>query len=300
MPNDPPVPNDPLVPTVRLDAALVRRGLARSRRHARAAVEQGRVTVDGRAAVKPSAAVDDTVALSVAADPDDPGYVSRGGDKLAGALTAFAPLGLVVTGRRCLDAGASTGGFTDALLRAGATEVVAVDVGHDQLAQPLRHDPRVHSCEGVNVRRLAPPQVGGAVDAVAADLSFVSLVQVLPSLAALVLPGGDLVVLVKPQFEVGREHLGRGGVVRAPALRAGAVTQVVQAAGRSGLRARAAVPSGLPGPAGNIEFFVWLRRQEDGARLWTSADSDRLVAEPPGSGRVVEPPPGAQGERLCR
>ena len=162
--------------------------------------------------------------------PDDRGdeYVSRGGHKLAGALAAFAPGGLAVAGRRCLDAGASTGGFTDVLLRAGAAEVVAVDVGYGQLAWPLRNDARVRVLERTNVRALTPDAIGGPVDLTVADLSFISLRLVLPALAACTATDGDLVPMVKPQFEVGRERVGAGGVVRDPALRAEAVLDVAR------------------------------------------------------------------------
>lgn len=164
--------------SVRLDAELVRRGLVRSRGHAREAVEQGRVSVDGRTASKTSAPVHPDADVQVRADADDPGYVSRGGYKLAGALDVLQPLGLEVAGRRCLDAGSSTGGFTDVLLRRGAREVVAVDVGSDQLVESLRMDPRVLAFEGVSVRGLEPAAVSGRVDLLVADLSFISLTTV--------------------------------------------------------------------------------------------------------------------------
>ena len=167
-------------------------------------------------------------------DPRDE-YVSRGGHKLAGALAAFAPGGLTVAGRRCLDAGASTGGFTDVLLRAGAAEVVAVDVGYGQLAWSLRNDERVRVLERTNVRTLTPEAIGGPVDLTVADLSFISLRLVLPALAACTGADGDLVLMVKPQFEVGKERVGAGGVVRDPALRAEAVLDVAAAAARLGL-----------------------------------------------------------------
>jgi 23S rRNA (cytidine1920-2'-O)/16S rRNA (cytidine1409-2'-O)-methyltransferase len=281
----------------RLDAELVRRGLARSRSQARAAVEQGRVSVDGRAATKASVPVDDDADVRLEPDADDPGYVSRGGYKLAGALDALQPLGLTVHGWRCLDAGASTGGFTDVLLRRGAVTVVAVDVGHDQLVSALRADPRVDVREGVSVRGLQAEQVGGPVDLVVADLSFISLTTVLPSLADLVgaaeaAPGravGELLVMVKPQFEVGRARLSRSGVVSDPALRALAVDQVVATAAELGLQTAAATVSPLPGPAGNVEFFLWLRSDapdEPGLR-WDHARSQQLVRCSPGSGAVV-------------
>ncbi|HET8662048.1 MAG TPA: TlyA family RNA methyltransferase [Micromonosporaceae bacterium] len=244
----------------RLDAELVRRGLARSREHAAALVAAGRVEIRGLPARKAAALVDpaDPVRLLGGDPADEP--VSRGGHKLAGALAVLAPAGLVVAGRRCLDAGASTGGFTDVLLRAGAAEVVAVDVGYGQLAWSLRTDPRVRVLERTNVRSLQPAAIGGPVQLAVADLSFISLRLVLPALAACTVPDGDLVPMVKPQFEVGRERVGPGGVVRDPALRAVAVLDVATAAAALGLGLAAVVPSPLPGPSGNVEFFLWLRR----------------------------------------
>jgi 23S rRNA (cytidine1920-2'-O)/16S rRNA (cytidine1409-2'-O)-methyltransferase len=185
-------------------------------------------------------------------------YVSRGGHKLAGALAAFE--GLAVEGRRCLDAGASTGGFTDVLLRAGAAEVVAVDVGYGQLAWSLRNDPRVHVLERTNVRTLSPETIGGPVGLTVADLSFISLRLVLPALAGCTEAEGDLALMVKPQFEVGKERVGAGGVVRDPALRAQAVLDVATAARAGGLGVAGVTASPLPGPSGNVEFFLWLRR----------------------------------------
>jgi 23S rRNA (cytidine1920-2'-O)/16S rRNA (cytidine1409-2'-O)-methyltransferase len=238
----------------RLDVELVRRGLARSGEEAADLVAAGRVQVRGVVAGKPAALVDpaDPVRL-VAGGPE---YVSRGGHKLAGALAALG--GPPVAGRRCLDAGASTGGFTDVLLRAGAAEVVAVDVGYGQLAWSLRIDERVRPLERTNVRTLTPEAVGGPVDLTVADLSFISLRLVLPALVACT--AGDLVPMVKPQFEVAREQVGPGGVVRDPGLRAAAVTAVATAAGELGLGVAGVTRSPLPGPAGNVEFFLWLRR----------------------------------------
>ncbi len=245
---------------LRLDAELVRRGLARSREQAAELVAQGRVTVGGMVARKPATAVDTAAALEVRAGGDDApaDYVSRGAHKLAGALAAFG--GPEVAGRRCLDAGASTGGFTDVLLRAGAGEVVAVDVGYGQLAWPLRQDPRVVVHDRTNVRDLTAETVGGPVDVVVSDLSFISLRLVLPALVAVCRPDGDLVCMVKPQFEVGRERLARGGVVRDPVQRAEAVLAVAVAAHALGWGTRGVTASPLPGPAGNVEYFCWLRR----------------------------------------
>ena len=245
---------------LRLDAELVRRGLARSREHASDLIAQRRVKVSGVVAAKPATGVTTDVAIVVVEDPDRPDYVSRGGHKLAGALAAFEPLGLVVRGRRCLDAGASTGGFTDVLLRHGAAQVVAVDVGYGQLAWRLQQDERVVVHDRVNVRELTPDLVGGPVDLVVGDLSFISLELVLDALLGVTAPDGDLALMVKPQFEVGKDRVGKGGVVRDPELRAEAVTSVAAAAAARGWGARAVAVSPLPGPSGNVEFFLWLRR----------------------------------------
>jgi 23S rRNA (cytidine1920-2'-O)/16S rRNA (cytidine1409-2'-O)-methyltransferase len=245
---------------LRLDAELVRRGLARSREHATDLIAQRRVKVSGVVATKPATGVTTDVAIVVVDDPGRPDYVSRGGHKLAGALAAFEPAGLVVRGRRCLDAGASTGGFTDVLLRHGAAQVVAVDVGYGQLAWRLRQDERVLVHDRVNVRELTPELVGGAVDLVVGDLSFISLELVLDALLGVTAPDGDLALMVKPQFEVGKDRVGKGGVVRDPELRAAAVTSVAAAADARGWGARAVAVSPLPGPSGNVEFFLWLRR----------------------------------------
>jgi len=245
---------------LRLDAELVRRGLARSRQQAAELIAAGRVKVGGVRAGKPATGVTTDVALVVTDDPGRPDFVSRGGHKLDGALAAFASLGLAITGRRCLDAGASTGGFTDVLLRRGAREVAAVDVGYGQLAWSLRQDPRVHVFDRTNVRELTPATIGGPVDLVVGDLSFISLKLVLGALLAVTVADGDLALMVKPQFEVGRERVGKGGVVREAGLRAGAVTAVADEAARLGWGARSVITSSLPGPAGNVEFFLWLHR----------------------------------------
>ncbi|WP_310963354.1 TlyA family RNA methyltransferase [Nocardioides terrisoli] len=255
---------------LRLDAELVRRSMARSREHASRLIAEGRVSVNGRQATKPATAVGTDADLVVRADPrDTTEYASRGGHKLAGALEVFGARGLSVRGRRCLDAGASTGGFTDVLLRAGAAEVVAVDVGYGQLAWPLRNDPRVEVHDRTNIRSLTLEQIGLPVDVVVGDLSFISLRLVLDALIGVTDPEGDLALMVKPQFEVGKDRLGKGGVVRDPGLRAEAVTSVAEAADDRGWGARAVTTSPLPGPSGNVEFFLWLRR---GPSRVTSAD----------------------------
>ncbi|MBO3103036.1 TlyA family RNA methyltransferase [Cellulomonas fengjieae] len=250
--------------TTRLDTELVRRGLARSRRHAGELIAAGRVSVDGSAVSRSAVQVTEDRRVQVDADDADPGYASRAGHKLAGALDALGTDGPAVVGRHCLDAGASTGGFTDVLLRRGAAGVVAVDVGHDQLVDVLRADPRVEVREGVNVRTLAAGDVVPAPELVVADLSFISLTLVLPALVDVARPDADLLVMVKPQFEVGRERLGSGGVVRQPDLWVDAVAGVARTAAELGLAVRGVVRSPLPGPSGNVEFFLWLRRS-DGA-----------------------------------
>jgi 23S rRNA (cytidine1920-2'-O)/16S rRNA (cytidine1409-2'-O)-methyltransferase len=244
----------------RLDAELVRRGLARSREHAASLVAAGQVRVPGRPTVKAATQVDAGEAIQVASDDAD-SYVSRGGHKLAGALDVFEPRGLRVEGRRCLDAGASTGGFTDVLLRRGAAGVVCVDVGYGQLAWALQTDDRVEVRDRTNVRTLEDDPVTPPVDLVVADLSFISLRLVLPALLSCTTPDADLVLMVKPQFEVGRERLASGGVVRDPDLRIAAVGEVAAAAyADHGLGVVAVTASPLPGPMGNVEYFLWLRR----------------------------------------
>jgi 23S rRNA (cytidine1920-2'-O)/16S rRNA (cytidine1409-2'-O)-methyltransferase len=272
---------------LRLDAELVRRGLARSREHASDLISAKRVKVAGVIATKPATGVSTDVALVVVADPDHPDYVSRGGHKLAGALAAFEPLGLRVRGRRCLDAGASTGGFTDVLLRAGAREVVAVDVGYGQLAWPLRQDPRVVVHDRTNIRELTLELVGGPVDLVVGDLSFISLDLVLDALIGVTAADGDLALMVKPQFEVGKDRVGKGGVVRDLDLRASAVAAVAESAGRRGWGAQAVTTSPLPGPSGNVEYFLWLRRGEP------AVDDTDIVAEVRRTAGL-----GAAGERV--
>lgn len=244
----------------RLDAELVRRGLARSRQHAGELVQAGQVLVAGLPATKPATRVDPGTAILVQGAADDPGYASRGAHKLAGALDAFAAAGLDPAGRECLDVGASTGGFTDVLLRRGAARVAAVDVGYGQLIWRLQQDPRVTVVDRQNARELLPQVLPFVPDLVVADVSFISLRLVLPALVAVAAAGADYALMVKPQFEVGRQQLGHGGVVRAPDLRAGAVRGVAAAAAELGLGVRGVVASSLPGPSGNVEYFLWLHR----------------------------------------
>lgn len=269
----------------RLDAELVRRGLARSRTHAAALVAAGQVRVRGVPAEKPATLVDPADPVLVDTGTPEAGYVSRGGHKLAGARATLG--GPPVAGRRCLDAGAAAGGFTDVLLRAGAAEVVAVDVGYGQLAWSVRTDPRVRVHERTNVRTLTAAAIGGPVGVTVADLSFISLRLVLPALAGCTAPDGDLLLMVKPQFEVGRGKVGAGGVVRDPALRGEAVSAVAAAAADHDLGVAGLVPSPLPGPAGNVEVFLWLRRGApplDPARLRAVGLAPAGAGEMAGSG----------------
>jgi len=238
---------------VRLDQALVSRGLARSRQHASELIRSGQVTVDGVAAVKPSLPVDDTAQLDAPLDM----YVGRAAHKLLGALADSAT---TVRGR-ALDAGASTGGFTQVLLEAGAERVYAVDVGHDQLAAAVRTDPRVVVHEGTNLRDLTLELLEAEpLDLVVADVSFISLRLLVGPLLNVLRADGVALLMVKPQFEVGRERLGSGGVVRDEKDRVAAVDGVAHAAEAHGWSEDWRGPSRLPGPAGNVEYFLRLRR----------------------------------------
>jgi 23S rRNA (cytidine1920-2'-O)/16S rRNA (cytidine1409-2'-O)-methyltransferase len=258
----------------RLDAELVRRELARSREQAADLIESRSVLVNGIPATKPATQVDAETSIVLQGDRDD--FVSRGGHKLAGALDAFVDV--KVGGRICLDAGASTGGFTDVLLRRGAEKVIAVDVGYGQLAWELRTNEKVTILDRTNIRHLTGEQVGVPVELVVADLSFISLSLVLPALAAVSRSDADFVLMVKPQFEVGREKLGAGGVVRDPELRKSAVLEVAQSAYDVGLGTMGITASPLPGPAGNVEYFLWLRR---GAPSIDEKALDKAIADGP-------------------
>jgi 23S rRNA (cytidine1920-2'-O)/16S rRNA (cytidine1409-2'-O)-methyltransferase len=258
---------------LRLDAELVRRGLARSREHATDLIAAGRVSVNKVAAAKPATGVTTDSDIVVREDASSPDYASRGGHKLAGALAVFMPHGLTVAGRRCLDAGASTGGFTDVLLREGARQVIAVDVGYGQLVWALRNDDRVLVHDRTNIREIDVDLIGGPVDLVVGDLSFISLQLVLDALIGVTAPDGDLAVMVKPQFEVGKDRLGKGGVVRDLGDRSDAVIAVAESAAKRGWGARAVTTSPLPGPSGNVEFFLWLRAGRP------EVDRDAVVAE---------------------
>jgi len=257
---------------VRLDRALAARGLARSRTHAQSLIAAGHVLVDGAAVRRSSHDVSDDAVLTLAEGADR--YVSRGAYKLAGALDAFAPSGLDVAGRACLDAGASTGGFTQVLLERGAASVLALDVGHDQLAATVAGDPRVTSREGVNVRYLEPPVPGEGVDLVVGDLSFISLTHVVAPLVAWLAPAGDMLLMVKPQFEVGAGRLGRGGVVTDPRAMADAVAGVAAAMVAAGLGIAGVSRSVMSGPRGTVEFFVWGRRTWQAGTIRPLGDAD--------------------------
>jgi 23S rRNA (cytidine1920-2'-O)/16S rRNA (cytidine1409-2'-O)-methyltransferase len=243
----------------RADALLVQQGHAASRTAAQRMIEAGRVSWSGGVVTKPSLELPSNAELTVAADETDR-YVSRGGLKLAGAL---AHSKLAVAGRLCLDVGQSTGGFTDCLLQAGAARVVGVDVGHDQLSPKLRADPRVECIEGINARALQKSVVAERrFDLIVADLSFISLTLVLPQLPALLAPGGNMLLLVKPQFEVGPEHVGKGGIVRDAGLYAGVEAKLRQAAAAAGLRVIDWFASPITGGDGNREFFIWTQHEQ--------------------------------------
>jgi 23S rRNA (cytidine1920-2'-O)/16S rRNA (cytidine1409-2'-O)-methyltransferase len=242
-------------PGVRLDRLLVDRGLAPSRERAQRLILAGEVLVAERPATKPGSLVAPHAHVRLRA-PASP-YVSRGGEKLAGALDAF---GLDVGGLVALDVGASTGGFTDCLLRRGARRVIAVDVGYGQLAWTLRQDTRVAVLERTNARYLAARMLPETPDLATMDVSFISLTLVLPAVTGILRPGGTILALVKPQFEAGRGQVGKGGIVRDPEVRAAAVMRVRRAAEALGLDVRGEADSVLPGPRGNREVFLWLVR----------------------------------------
>ncbi len=264
---------------VRLDALLHARGHFPSRSRAAASVMAGEVRLgaDGRRAEKPGQLVAEDVAVALDAAPD---YVSRGGIKLANALDA---LGVPVAGRRALDVGASTGGFTDVLLQRGAAHVVALDVAYGELHWKLRTDPRVTVLERLNARGLAVSDLPYPPDLVAADVSFISLTKVLPAVLACCDPSGfDALVMVKPQFEVGRGRVGKGGVVREAADRRAALETVAAAAAGAGGAVLGMASSGLPGPKGNRETFLWLGEEGRAGALDPAAVADAALEAEPG------------------
>ncbi len=240
---------------VRLDLLVVDRGLAESRERARAMILAGQVKVDGRVVTKSGTAIAADASVEVVAK-DHP-YVGRGGIKLAHALDTFH---IDPSGRRALDIGASTGGFTDALLQRSAASVIALDVGHGQLDWRLRKDPRVEVREGVNARALAPADFPSRIDLVTIDVSFISLRHILPALPPLLAADADVVALVKPQFEAGRDEVGKHGLVTDPAVHAAVIARVTDEAARSGLTRVGMTPSPIKGAAGNQEFFLHLRQ----------------------------------------
>lgn len=254
----------------RLDKALVAQGLVHSRTRAHQLIQAGKVTVDGAVTVKASARIG--AGQRLALTQEDP-WVSRAAHKLLGALEAFGEVSPL--GKRCLDAGASTGGFTQVLLSLGASHVVAADVGHGQLADQLRKHPRVTNREGINLRYAAPGDLGEPFGLIVADLSFISLRLVVEALAGQAAPGADLVLMVKPQFEIGRQRLGRTGVVSSPQLRREALEAVIAAAAQTGLEPRHAARSPLAGQDGNAEFFLWAQSPAAGKELRTE---DKLEA----------------------
>jgi 23S rRNA (cytidine1920-2'-O)/16S rRNA (cytidine1409-2'-O)-methyltransferase len=260
---------------VRIDSLLAERGVYASRSRAAAAVMAGDVMLlpERRRAEKPGQLVADDVELEVAAPPQ---YVSRGGIKLANALDA---LGVDVAGREALDVGASTGGFTDCLLQRGASHVVALDVAYGELHWSLREDARVTVLERANARSLAPGDLPYAPDLVVADVSFISLAKVLPAVLACTAARFDALAMVKPQFEVGRENVGKGGVVRDPALRRAALLSVAEAAQQARAAVMGFASSGLPGPKGNQETFLWL----------AEAGRDGALDDVEAAARAVEP-----------
>ncbi len=259
----------------RLDAELVRRGLARSRETARELIEAGAVEVGGIAATKPASQVTDGDSIRVCEAPSN-NWVSRGSGKLLGAFEAFPAI--AVEGLVCLDAGASTGGFTAVLLERGAAKVYAVDVGYGQLAWSLQQHGRVVVMDRFNVRNITAADVAEPPTLIVSDLSFISLRTVLPALAGVAADDAQMLLMVKPQFEVGKERLGKGGVVRSPQLRAEAVSGVAQTALSLGLGCAGIAASPLPGPSGNVEYFLWLRRDWPPMR---EDDLERAIAEGP-------------------
>lgn len=253
----------------RIDRVLADRGFFPSRTAAARAVRAGRVQIgtDGPVALRPSQDVDPDEVLEVRGEPD---FVSRGGVKLRNALDE---LGLDVTGLRCLDVGASTGGFTDCLLKRGAKEVIALDVAYGQIEFGLRNDPRVTVIERLNARNLRPSDLSFRPDLAVIDVSFISLTKVLGAVVGVMEPGGEILAMVKPQFELGRKRVGRGGVVRKPEDRREAVEMVADHARSLGLPLLGVAPTGLPGPKGNREAFLYLGTTGEGV------ENGRLLCE---------------------
>ncbi len=245
----------------RLDSLLVSRGLAPSRTAAQRMIAAGRVSLNGAPLLKPAHELAPDSPLHIAPDDNDR-FASRGGLKLAGAL---AKTGVAVTGKNCLDVGQSTGGFTDCLLQAGAQQVVGVDVGHGQLATKLKADPRVVALEGINCRALSAEDLGAALptggfDLIVGDVSFISMTLILPQLPVLLAEQGDLLLLIKPQFEVGPANIGKGGIVRNPACYRELEAKYLEFARNIGLTVSGWFDSPITGGDGNREFFIWLKK----------------------------------------
>jgi len=258
----------------RLDAELVRRGLARSREIASDLIEDRLVLIAGIPATKAATQVDAETSITLKVQGDK--YVSRGGFKLNGALDHFSALD--VKDKVVLDAGASTGGFTDVLLRRGAKLIYAVDVGYGQLAWEIQSNPKVKVLDRLNIRNISLQLIDQPVDLIVADLSFISLKLVLPALKSVSKPDTDYLLMVKPQFEVGKERLGEGGVVRESGLRKSAVLEVANAAFSIGLGCLGVVASQLPGPSGNVEYFLWLK---ENAPALLEVDLDNAISQGP-------------------
>ncbi|MGB9885887.1 MAG: TlyA family RNA methyltransferase [Moorellales bacterium] len=258
----------------RLDVLLVQRGLCASREQARARILAGQVTVDGRLVDKPGTRVEESARIRLEGEPQR--YVSRGGLKLERALAVF---GVDLSGRVVLDVGASTGGFTDCALQHGAAKVYAVDVGYGQLAWKLRQDPRVVVLERTNIRYLDRSRLGEAVDLATIDVSFISLLKVLPAVSRLLRPQGQVLALVKPQFEAGRDKVGKRGVVREAAVHRQVLERVVLGAQEHGFFARGVTYSPLKGPEGNIEFWLWMGLEQGPGSGMVPDQLERVVAE---------------------
>ena len=258
----------------RLDAELVRRGLARSRDMATELISEKLVLVSGIPATKSSTQVDAQTSITVLTQGDN--FVSRGGHKLSGALQHFSEI--QVSEKIVLDAGASTGGFTDVLLRHNAKKIYAVDVGYGQLDWKIQSNPKVIILDRVNIRNINSQIIPDQVDLIVADLSFISLKLVLPALKSVAKKDTDYLLMVKPQFEVGKENLGAGGVVREIGLRKSAVLDVANFAYSLGLGCLGVVASQLPGPSGNVEYFLWLK---ENAPAILEVDLDNAIAKGP-------------------
>lgn len=273
----------------RIDSELVRRRLARSRAHAQEMIEDGRVLLDGQEVRKPARQMNPAQAIVIRENQRED-YVSRGAHKLAGALHALGDAAPNIEGKICLDAGASTGGFTQVLLQNGAKLVMSVDVGYGQLAWSLQQDPRVEVHDRTNVRTLDSEQLGRRPEVIVGDLSFISLTLVLPALVRVAAEGADFLLMVKPQFEIGKERLGHGGVVRDPMQHVETVEKVALCAMDLGLHIHAVQASPLPGPAGNVEYFLHMRAQ-DGRSTEREFLHARIVEAvkngPAGSGKDV-------------